>query len=82
MSKALALSEKEIQELCMAGFTVERAADTGTAGFVWRHKDGASQRIDTPKHPPRRSAAQAWYECAQYHGLNVSTMPEPDWEDA
>ncbi len=81
MSKKDALSENEIQKLRKAGYTVERAVDTDTAGYVWRHKDGASQLQDTPQQPQRRSAAQAWYDCAQYYGLNVSTTPEPDWED-
>lgn len=82
MSKELALSESEMQELRDAGYVVERAVDTTTTGYVWRNpKSGASQLQDTPQQPPRRSAAQAWYDCAQYHGLNVSTVTEPDWED-
>jgi hypothetical protein len=79
MSNELALSEKEINELRAARFYVERAADTDGAGWVWASKDGASQLVDTPQQPPRRTAAQAWYDCAQYYAGAVSTKTEPDW---
>jgi hypothetical protein len=82
MPHELALKKEEIQELRAAGYTVERAVDNDTSGYVWRHKDGASQVQDTPQQPPRRTKEQAWYDCAQYHGMNVSSTPEPDWAGA
>ena len=80
MSNTLALSESEIEDLRARGFYVERAADTESSGFIWRHRHGASQLIDTPHQPPRRSAAQAWYDCARYDALDVNPTTEPDWE--
>lgn len=76
MSKEL--DPDEIKQLRADGYNVDRVNDLDNAGYVWTHKHGASQLRDT-KQPPRRTAAQAWYDCAQYAGLNGGAPAEPDW---
>jgi len=72
------LTPQEIEDLKKAGYSVYVVSGQGDDHFTWRHNSGASP--DKKKQPPRRTAAQAWRDCDQYHSGDVPGQPEPDWK--